>query len=166
MADARQEETIVGVAEYNEDHYIDTNGTRWGLSCVWPAKNIELEIPAFLCIDEERRKRAWVGAKLTNAWTGDTEETWQKRQAELMQMRLDADRSIAEKKREREHPGQYWDPCEKQWVFRATPGVTAAVKKARGAAPGWACPGLGTSCCMAICEGGAACMMRAAGEVA
>lgn len=176
--DANEGATEVAI-EFNEDHLIDGNGTRWALSCAWPSP--ATDIPAFLCIDAERRKRAWDHVKLTNQWTGETEETWKQRQNELKEARLEADRQIEQRKREKEHPGQYWDPCEKQWVYREVPGaspppaaITAAVKKRGGSRPSpqrsplagaWACPAFGTSCCMGACNGGASCMMQGgAGE--
>lgn len=159
--------------EFREDCVIDLNtGKRWALSCTWPPTGLGIDIPAALCIDQERRKRAWADIKLTNQWTGDTEENWQKRQAELQAARDEYDRQIAARKRDKEHPGEYWDPTTKTWEKRA---VTVAVKitspKGREPLPGWPCPGFGTTCCMAICEGGSACMMQAGppgqqGEVA
>jgi hypothetical protein len=147
-----------------EDHYIDADGKRWGLSCPWPPKAGEPELPAFLCIDAERRKRAWEGVKLTNAWTGETEETWKKRQNDLQAARDEYDRQIAATKREKAHPGQYWDPTTRTWEKRVTATVTPA---ARTPVAGWACPGMGTTCCMAACDGGRTCMMKSsAGEVA
>lgn len=143
--------------EFGEDYYIDDKGTRWALDCRWPPIGVDTSIPAFLCIDAERRKRSWDNVKVTNQWTGGTEEAWQIRQKELIAAREEYDRQIEAKKREKAHPGQYWDPAAKEWVKR---NLTAAVIRAP-IAGSWACPGIGTSCCMSACEGGAKCMMRA-----
>lgn len=153
--------------EFGEDYFIDGRGIRYALSCPWPPVGADLAIPAFLCIDAERRKRAWEGARLTNQWTGGTEEDWQIRQRALMDARAEADRAIDARKREKEHPGQYWDAGAKEWVYRHDGGraaVTATVTRAP-LAGSWVCPGLGTSCCLGACDGGRACMMKA-GEVA
>lgn len=145
--------------EFGTDYFIDGSGTRWALSCQWPPTGADTAIPAFLCIDQERRKRAWDTVKLTNQWTGGTEEDWQIRQKALMDARAEADRAIEARKRNKEHPNQYWDPTTREWVKRE---ITAAVTRAP-IAGAWACPGLGTSCCMSACDGGRACMMQAGG---
>lgn len=114
----------ITIVEWNEDHAIDDEGRRWSLSVPWSPDMNGQELPSFLVISAEARKKAWEGVKLTDSHRGGNVEDWQ--------IKVEADRAnrLAEKKAKNakglakvkaDHPNERYDRKLKQWVPKCDP---------------------------------------------
>lgn len=154
MVEGGNPTNVIFSGDVNGEFYVDEHGTRWSLSCEWPSK--ATPVPDCLQINEARRRKAWEGVKLTDQWTGGTQEEWKIKQDQIQEQRalLDRERvAVALGRLKDKHPGERYDRKTRAWV-KITAPVSREVEP-----PAWAviCPTSGATC--TLCTDGA-CMMK------
>lgn len=155
MVEGGNPTNVIFSGDVNGEFYVDEHGTRWGLSCEWPSK--ATPVPECLQICEARRRKAWEGVKLTDQWTGGTEEDWKIKQDQMRDARAQIDRERSAKSLgslKDKHAGERYDKKTRAWVKITAPVSREVAPLAAGAV---ICPTSGAPC--TLCTDGA-CMMK------